>query len=197
MNAKTDRDAPEPEEASLPDAEVVDDATPVDEEQEELSPEERLQRERDEYHENWRRVQADFQNHRRRQVQVIDAAASSARRELFGQLLMVLDYLDMALKTPVETTEGKNLQVGVQMTRDQLMQMLAGHEVEAIDSSGAFDPDWHEAIETLAAEGVEPGQIVETVRTGYAIGKDVLRYAHVRVAADPAKTDDGADVTED
>jgi molecular chaperone GrpE len=185
MNSETERGATEPEEAFLPDADIVEEASSSSaEELEALSPEELLQRERDEYLENWRRVQADFQNHRRRQVLVIEAAVTGARRELFGELLLVLDYLDMALKSPVETTEGKNLLMGVQMTRDQMMRFLEAHEVERIDSSGTFDPTRHEAIETVAAPNVAPGTIVETVRSGYAIGKDVLRYAHVKVAAD-------------
>lgn len=189
MNAKTEQDVPHPdettpaEEASLPEAEVVE-QVPVPEE--ELSPEELVLREREEYLENWRRVQADFQNHRRRQVQVIDAAVKGARRELFAELLLVLDYLDMALMSPVETTEGKNLLMGVQMTRDQMIQFLGTHEVETIDSSGNFDPALHEAIETVEGTDAAPGSIVETVRRGYSIGKDVLRYAHVKVAADPA-----------
>jgi molecular chaperone GrpE len=187
MNAKTEQDAQEPEEGSLPQAEVVEEAPKgPSEPEEELTPEQLLERERDEYHENWRRVQADFQNHRRRQVQVIDAAMTSARRELFAELLLVLDYLDMALLSPVETTEGKNLLMGVQMTRDQMMQFLGTHEVEAIDSSGTFNPTLHEAIETVAETDATPGTIVETVRRGYTMGSDVLRHAHVKVAADPA-----------
>ena len=143
-----------------------------------------MERERDEYYENWRRVQADFQNHRRRQTQVIAAAVSASKRELLGELLLTLDYLDMALKSPVETQEGKNLLMGVKMTRDQMMQFLAQREVEPIDSQGNFDPTQHEAIENVTGTGLEAGAIVETIRTGYTLGKDILRHAHVKVAAD-------------
>lgn len=164
-------------EADLPEAEVV--------EEPELSPEEALRRERDEYHDSWRRTQADIQNLRRRQAEVIESAVRGARRELFSELLLVLDYLDMALLTPVETQEGKNLRMGVQMTRDQMLQLLSQYEIEAIPSSGAFDPEVHEAVETVPSTEHEPGTIVSTLRAGYRAGKDVLRYAQVKVAAAP------------
>lgn len=187
MTAKhdTERESHDPEEAELQDAEIVEEAPAP-----ELSPEEQLVAERDEYLENWRRTQADIQNLRRRQGQVIESAVRSARRELFSELLLVLDYLDMALLTPVETQEGKNLRMGVQMTRDQMLQFLSQHEVEAIHSEGTFDPELHEAVETVPTGDAEPGTIVATLRAGYKAGNDVLRYAQVKVAAAP---DAGAD----
>lgn len=197
MNPKTERDEfPGPDEAELPDAEIVEEPTEAAEPEAELSPEEQMLKERAEYYENWRRSQADYQNLRRRQSQVIATAVQGARRELFGELLTVLDYLDMALLSPVETSEGKNLQMGVQMTRDQMMGFLTQHEVEPIDSSGAFDPSCHEAIETVEGSEFEPGIIVETVRKGYRVNDEILRYAHVKVSAEPAPNDATSDGTQ-
>lgn len=173
----------EPDEADLPEAEIVEEPP------EELTAEERIQRERDEYYESWRRSQADLQNFRRRQAQVLEAATNGVRRELLSELLLVLDYLDMALLTPVETTEGKNLLQGVKLTRGQLMQLLGGYEVEPIEEGDRFDPALHEAVETVTDTDAEPGTIVATIRKGYRMGKDVLRYAHVKVAAE-ARNDD-------
>ncbi len=190
MTAKTNSEAPGPEEvdpqvdeSNLPDAEIVEEpeveALP-------LSPEELLQKERDEFYENWRRTQADFQNHKRRQAQVMEMTVKSTRRELFSEMLLILDYLDMALLSPVETQEGKNLLMGVEMTRTQMMQLLQRHEIETIESQGSFNPELHEAIERVEGSGKEPGTIVQTVRRGYTIGKDILRHAHVKVAAEPS-----------
>lgn len=186
MNPKTEHDGHTgPDDTELPDAEIVEEAAENFTPEIELSPEEKVQRERDEFYENWRRSQADYQNLRRRQSQVIASAVQGARREFFAELLIVLDYLDMALLSPVETTEGKNLHMGVQMTRNQMTQFLTQHEVEPIDSSGAFDPSCHEAIETVEGTEFEPGTITETVRKGYRVGQEILRYAHVKVAAEP------------
>jgi molecular chaperone GrpE len=172
------QDAPQ-NEASLPEADVIE------EPEEQLSDEERVLRERDEFEENWRRSQADFQNLRRRQSEVIAASRLATKRELLGELLLVIDYLDMALITPMETQEGKNLYMGVSMTRDQMMQFLVQREVEPIDTGGNFDPSLHEAVETIETDEAEPGTILQTARTGYTLGKDVLRHAHVKVAAAP------------
>lgn len=182
MTAKhdTEQESQEPDEAELQEAEIVEEPPAP-----ELSPEEQILQERDEYLDNWRRTQADIQNLRRRQGQGIEDAVRSARRELFSELLLVLDYLDMALLSPVETQEGKNLRMGVQMTRDQMLQFLSQHEIEAIESTGSFDPKLHEAVETVPTDEAEPGTIVSTLRAGYKAGNDVLRYAQVKVAAAP------------
>ena len=112
-------------------------------------------------------------------------AVKGARRELFSEMLLILDYLDMALLSPVETQEGKNLLMGVEMTRTQMMQLMQNHEIEIIDSTGAFNPELHEAIEMIEDSDKAPGTIVQTVRRGYTIQKDILRHAHVKVAAEP------------
>ncbi len=168
-------------EEDLPEADIVS------EPEQQLTPEELIAREREEYYENWRRSQADFQNLRRRQSEVINSSIMATKRELLGELLLVLDYLDMALLTPVETQEGKNLAMGVKMTRDQLMQFLAQREVEPVDTSGQFDPTQHEAVETVETVEAEPGTILETTRPGFTLGKEILRYANVKVAAAPTK----------
>lgn len=186
MSAQSEQETPEGPEASAQSEHDLPEAEIVEEPAEELSPEEELQRERDEYYENWRRAQADFQNLRRRQSEVINASVLASKRELLSELLLVLDYLDMALLTPVETQEGKNLAMGVSMTRDQMMQFLSQREVEPIATSGAFDPSLHEAVETVERDDVAPGTILETSRTGYTLGKDVLRYANVKVSAAPS-----------
>jgi molecular chaperone GrpE len=186
MSAQSERENPDSSEASAQDEHELPEAEIVEEPAEVLTPEEQLQRDRDEYYENWRRAQADFQNLRRRQSEVINASVLASKRELLGELLLVLDYLDMALLTPVETQEGKNLAMGVRMTRDQMMQFLSQREVEPIDTSGAFDPSLHEAVETVERDDVAPGTILETSRAGYTLGKDVLRYANVKVSAAPS-----------
>jgi molecular chaperone GrpE len=191
MSAQSEQETPDGPEASTQNEHDLPEAEIVEEPAEELTPEEALRRERDEYYENWRRAQADFQNLRRRQSEVINASVLASKRELLSELLLVLDYLDMALLTPVETQEGKNLAMGVRMTRDQMMQFLSQREVEPIETSGAFDPSLHEAVETVERDDVEPGTILETSRAGYTLGKDVLRYANVKVSAAPSADAEG------
>jgi molecular chaperone GrpE len=147
---------------------------------------ERLQRERDEAQENWKRALADYKNLRKRTLVDIDSATRASKQGLLSELLLVLDYLEMALQTQCETQEGKNLLFGVEMTRNQMMKFLESQDVSPLDSEGQFDPEIHQAVENVETGEVEPGTIVETVRRGYKCGDHVLRYSQVKVAAAPA-----------
>jgi molecular chaperone GrpE len=152
-------------------------------------------RERDEANEKWMRLQADFQNHRRHAQANIDAAAQRARAEVLGEAVTILDYLDMALAMEVTTDEARNLKVGVEMTRSELQSFFDRMNVKPIDATGTFDPERHQAVSTVETDEVEPGTIVEVVRSGWTLGDAILRYAQVRVAAAPDT--DSAEAVED
>lgn len=150
------------------------------------TPLEQAERERDEYLGNWHRARADYQNLKRRTFDDVQGAVGRERTALLQEMLTILDFLDMALATPVEHEEAKNLKVGVQMTRDQLMALLERHRVAPMETQeGAFDHDLHQAVATVETTDVEAGQIVEVMRRGFTMAGDVLRYAQVRVAAEP------------
>lgn len=160
-------------------------ADPAGEPQEPLSELEQLRLERDEAVESWKRARADYQNLRRRQQADIDSAVSRSREGLLAELLLVLDTLDMALTTECRTDEARNLLVGVQMVRHQMLQFLGGQGVTQLDEGGVFDPETHQAIETVATDEHATGDIVQTVRRGFRMGDRMLRHAQVKVAADP------------
>ncbi|MDP6538264.1 MAG: nucleotide exchange factor GrpE [Planctomycetota bacterium] len=192
MPSPTERTDPgeEPESEVAPDEAEAEADQPVADE----TPQERLAREAAEYLANWRRARADYQNLRRRQREDIDLAISRAREVLFSELLLVLDTMDMALGTECTGEEGKNLLLGVRMTRDQLMALLERDGVSAVPDGGTFDPAIHQAVETVPAGDRPAGEVVETVRTGYRMGDGVLRHAQVKVsAADEPPEADGAD----
>jgi molecular chaperone GrpE len=178
--------------------EVATEGTPagaaVPEDEEPLA---RAERERDEYLASWQRAQADYQNLKRRTFQDIQAAVRREQTLLLGDFLQVLDYLDMALASPCEHQDARNLLVGVQMTRDQLWGVLERLGVAPIATDGAFEPERHPALATVATDDVPPGEIVAVVRTGFMLGDAVLRHAHVKVAAtdngdEPSPSTDGA-----
>ncbi len=154
---------------------------------------ERLERERDEAQEHWKRALADYKNLRKRTLVDIDSAVRASKQGMLSELLLVLDYLEMALQTQCETQEGKNLLFGVEMTRAQMMTFLEAQGVTPLDSEGMFDPERHQGVETVETDEVEPGTIVETVRKGYKCGEHVLRYAQVKVATLPSSADESAD----
>lgn len=146
---------------------------------------EALEAERDDYKERWLRAQADFQNLRRRTGADIDSAVVRAKSEVLSEAITILDYLDMALATPVTTDEAKNLKIGVEMTRGQLQGLFDRLSVKPIPGSDTFDPLIHQAVSTVETTDKEPGTIIEVVRNGYLMGETVLRFTQVRVAAAP------------
>jgi len=142
---------------------------------------------------NWQRALADYQNLRRRTHSDIDAAAKRARGEVLTEALTVLDYLDMALATECTSEDGKNLQLGVSMTRGQVASLLERFQVKEIPPSKVFDAKFHQAFATVETTEQEPGSIVEVFRKGWTLGDQVLRHAQVRVAAAPASAGDAHD----
>ncbi|MBK7645488.1 MAG: nucleotide exchange factor GrpE [Planctomycetes bacterium] len=144
----------------------------------------KLSAERDEYLASWQRAQADYQNLRRRIGSDTEAAVGRAKQTLLGELLLVLDYLEMALAAPCTSSEGKNLHAGVEMTRQQLWQVLEREGVALVPLEGRFDPAVHQAVESSVDSDEPAGTLLATLRRGYRMGGQILRPAHVRVAVD-------------
>jgi molecular chaperone GrpE len=175
-------EVPEPEEAPV-----------VRDPKEDMDPLQLAQFERDEYLASWQRAKADYQNLRRRVLSDIESAVSDKTARIQDEMLTVLDYLDMALKSPCDSQDAKNLQMGVQMTRTMLWQSLEKDGVKAIATSGTFDPSRHQAMATIETDESEPGTILEVLRIGFKKGDRILRHAQVKVAA--AQSDEGPETT--
>jgi molecular chaperone GrpE len=144
-----------------------------------------LQRERDEYLANWQRTTADYQNLRRRLQSDIDAAVARAKRPLHQDLLLVLDYLDMALAASRPGADSRALLDGVQMTRAQLASLLERENIRLVPTNGTFDSAVHEAVERVETDERPAGTILSTLRPGYVLQGQILRPAQVRVAVAP------------
>ncbi len=132
------------------------------------------------------RAQADYQNVRRRVQADLEAGVRRAVLPLLQELLLVVDYLGLALAVPRTTEEAQNLARGVELTRTKLLQALEQAEVQPIPpAGGAFTPELHEATGTEPRDDVVPGTVLRTLRPGYTWRGNVLRHAHVVVAATP------------
>jgi molecular chaperone GrpE len=141
-----------------------------------------LVRQRDDYLARWQRAAADYKNLRRRSADEVESAVRRTVLPLLTELLLVLDHLELALQAKVESADARALYDGVKLTRDQFLQVLQRHGVEAFESLEAFDPARHEAVATRADAASEPGTILELVRRGYTWRGQVLRHAHVIVS---------------
>jgi molecular chaperone GrpE len=144
------------------------------------------QRERDEYLDLAKRTKADFENFRRRMTAEVQAASARGKTEVLLGVLPVLDDLERALQVAGLDPEGDSedgLAHGVLLVFRGLRDTLVKNGIEAVDPTGEkFDPQVHEALSTLAAEGVESGTVVETMQKGYRLGEQLIRPARVVVA---------------
>jgi molecular chaperone GrpE len=140
-----------------------------------------LQEERAELVDTLRRVQADFENYRKRMLREQTAQIERATERLVEELLPVLDSFDGALATMSdETPELAKVRNGVVGIRAQVWSVLERNGLEVIDAQGqGFDPNEHEAV--LQDSGDAEPRVAETMRTGYRLKGRVLRPAMVRV----------------
>ena len=141
-----------------------------------------LQGERNELVDTLRRVQADFENYRKRMLREQTALVERATERLVEDLLPVLDSFDGALGSlaGADSPETEKVRDGVMGIRSQFLSALEKAGLERIEADGApFDPNEHEAVLQDAGAG-EP-HVAETMRTGYRLKGRVLRPAMVRV----------------
>lgn len=137
---------------------------------------------RDEYLDMAQRVQAEFDNFRRRNQYVRQEAYEDGARAFIKTILPVVDNLERALG--VESADNA-LKEGVQMVHKQLMEALEKRGVSVIDRTGErFDPNLEDAVVQGDPSEGEPGSVCAVLQKGYKLGDFVLRHAMVKVIAE-------------
>jgi molecular chaperone GrpE len=161
--------APDPEKSSNPEV-AIPAASMVDF----LAPE--LQQLR----EQLLRVQADFDNYRRRAIRDQDDLRRFASADFIGELLPILDSFELGLKS---IQEDSNTLSGFQMIFMQLQTLLAAKGVKEIAPQGElFNPQWAEAVAYVYDGDVPQEHVVQMVRKGYFLHDRLLRPAAVVVS---------------
>jgi molecular chaperone GrpE len=139
--------------------------------------------EADSYLDDLRRLQADFDNYRKRMLREQTARIASASQGLVAKLLPVLDNFELAVSHAEQSRDFDRMLKGVEMVFGELREVLQGEGLVKIEAEGKpFDPERHEAVVAVEQEGAEPGTVVDVVRTGYELRGKVLRPAMVKVA---------------
>ena len=131
-----------------------------------------LERERDEFLADVKRVAADFDNYRKR--------AARDHERLVKDLLPVLDDLERALEAAEQHEEAK-LEDGVRLVHRELRGTLEKEGLVEIETDGAFDPHVHEALLSQPSEE-DDGAILQVIQKGYRLGDRVLRPARVVIS---------------
>jgi molecular chaperone GrpE len=145
---------------------------------------ERLRTERDGLVDRLARLQAEFDNARKREQRERADYRSFAIADAVEQFLPVLDNFKLAL-TSKGTAE--QLRTGVELIAKQMDEVLRSLNVTPVETVGyAFDPRVHEALESVERPDLPDHQVIDEVRRGYRIKDRLLRPALVRISVNPS-----------
>ncbi len=165
-------------------AQTITEATAVAQMQGQLQGEvDRLKGERDQLVDRLARLQAEFENARKREARERTDFRDFAVSGAVEQFLPVLDNFQLALGS-AGTLE--QLRTGIELIVKQMEEVLRALNVTPVESVGArFDPRVHEALESVDRSDLPDHQVLEEVRRGYRIRERLLRPALVRIVNNP------------
>jgi molecular chaperone GrpE len=133
------------------------------------------------YREHLQRLQAEFENYRKRVLREQTQAVDLAARPVILRLLEVLDDFDLALMHAQDRPDFDRFLHGVELVYAKLVDTLRAEGLERIDAQGKpFDPELHEAL-MQSGEGDGDPVVADVLRPGYTLKGRVLRPAGVRV----------------
>jgi molecular chaperone GrpE len=174
--AASGTDAPAPDMAG-----VSTDDDPGEVEAEQLIADiETLQRERDDLLDTTKRLQADFENYRKRVLREQTVLVERASENIVEQLLPVLDSFELAIANLDREGDLERVHKGIELVHAELLGVLERAGLEPIAALGApFDPNEHEAVMQEDGDG-EP-HVGDVLRAGWKLKGRVLRPAMVKV----------------
>ncbi|SFV58680.1 Heat shock protein GrpE [hydrothermal vent metagenome] len=147
---------------------------------------EKLQSELDELKDKYARVYADFDNVKKRLEKEKYQAIEYANEKFAKDMIPVLDSLEGALKAAEGEAGCEDLlakmKEGIELTYKLFLTNLEKHGVEKVSHEEPFDPNIHNAVQSVDHEEIESGEIVQTFQTGYKYKGRPLREAMVVVA---------------
>ncbi|MFZ3129760.1 MAG: nucleotide exchange factor GrpE [Desulfosporosinus sp.] len=129
------------------------------------------------------RLQADFDNYRKRTQKEKTELIKYASERLVGELLPVLDNFDRAVSAAKVNPDFASFSQGVEMILRQMQTALSKEGLKAMDAVGQpFDPNLHEAVLREASDEHPENTVVEVLQKGYYLKEKVLRPSMVKVS---------------
>ena len=149
---------------------------------------EQLRAENDQLKDRLARLQAEFDNARKREVKERQDSRDYAVQGAVEPFLGVMDNFQLALKAD---GSAEQLRSGVELILKQMEDALRGLNVQAVETVGAqFDPRIHEALGSIETVEHPDHQVLEEIRRGYKLRDKLLRPALVRIAVNPAQVNE-------
>ncbi len=130
-----------------------------------------------EYLKDMLRIQAEFDNYRKRMTTALGDARNDGFMDAIEQFLPALDSFKMA----TEYIQDKNTLMGIKFIEKGILDTLNKMGVEEIDTTGKFNPELHQAVDTENDENFESGDIIKVVAKGFTYKGKVMRYSQVIV----------------
>jgi molecular chaperone GrpE len=144
-----------------------------------------LRRERDDMQDRLLRLQAEFDNYRKRMDRERRELGDHFAAELLAEFLPVLDDVERAQRAadasadPVLASHRK----GLDLIQKQFLELLKRRNVSPIEAEGAdFDPNVHQAVGQEVSDEHREGEVIDDLRRGYQLGDRLLRPSMVKVA---------------
>ena len=138
--------------------------------------------EHDSYYDKYVRAHAEFENAKRRIEKEKGDFLKYANESFVIDLLPIVDSLEISEKHIKEAKDFKAVQEGVDMIHLQIQKFLKDMGLERIKSVGEkFNPNLHEAMETVDLKDKEEGLIIEELKPGYTFNGKLLRPASVKI----------------
>ena len=137
------------------------------------------------------RMQADFDNFRKRLAREKEDSIRFSNQSLLEELLPIVDNFELGLKAAETAADAKSIIMGLQMVKTQLERLLKDSGVTEIDAVGTlFDPHLHDAVSKEESADLPEGTIITLRRKGYRLRDRLLRPASVVVAHHPAASEE-------
>ena len=135
-----------------------------------------------EWQDKYLRLQAEFDNFRKRTLREKMELVQSGSAECVKNLLPLMDYLQRAMEEIEKSNDLEALREGVKLIAQKFRETLKKQNVKEIEALGLeLDTDHHEAVARFDAGKEKKGKIVDVVQPGYKMGDKVLRFAKVVV----------------
>ncbi len=133
------------------------------------------------------RLQADFDNFRKRTQRERGELFQMANETLFLEILPVIDHFEMGFKSAEAHKTDCSVTEGFRMVYNQMLDVLKKFNVTVIETVGeSFDPHRHESLLHMPSDK-PAGTVIEQIRRGYMFGEKLLRAAQVIVSSGPAE----------
>ncbi|NPA54309.1 MAG: nucleotide exchange factor GrpE [Aquificae bacterium] len=140
----------------------------------------------------YQKIQQEFEDYKIRMRKEKEEAKDEGALRIIKGFMEIVDNFEKALESAKVSTDINSFIKGIQMIHYQLVKFLQEHGIERIEGKTEFNPQEHEALETVKTKEHKPNEIVKVLQTGYKYKGKVIRPAKVVVAVPP---DDKEEIT--